>query len=406
MADSHEDPIYLDHNASCPLIPEVANRLVERFQQNYVNPASQHAMGRRSRSAYAAALDSLASTLGVKRTAPHREQLIVTSGATESNNLALRGLAGDTPGHLIISSVEHPSVLGTAAWLEQRGHRITRLQVDQHGRVDPAALESALTAETRLVSVMLGNNETGVLQPIGQLAAICRSRRVPFHTDAVQAVGKIPVDFGALGVDALSLSAHKFHGPRGVGALVVRSATNLRPLLLGGSQQLGMRPGTEAVELVCGMADALQVYARCPAEHTRRMTRLRDLFESLLLAGCPDAVIHGAAVSRLPHTTNVSIPGLNRQALLMALDRAGICCSSGSACSSGSSEPSHVLMAMACPPAWVEGSVRFSLGWGTTESQIRRAVERFLAIISVQKRGSGSPLEGFALTRETTGKPL
>ncbi len=402
MSSSPEPSIYLDHNATAPLLPEVADRLAERFRQRYVNPASQHSMGRKSRRAVTEAVDTLAALLGVTRTPHQRTQVIVTSGGTESNNLALCGLIGDPPGHLVISSVEHPSVLRMAARLEQRGYRVTRLPVDQHGRVDPASLPSALTSETRLVSVMYGNNETGVMQPIADLAAISRSRHVPFHTDAVQAVGKVPLNFTDLGVDALSLTAHKFHGPRGIGALMVRSAVGMQPLLWGGSQQLGMRPGTEPVELICGMADALQVFYQAPAEHTRRMTRLRELFESLLLEGCPDAVIHGAGVSRLPHTTNISIPGLNRQALLIALDRVGVCCSTGSACSSGSSEPSHVLLAMGCRPEWVESSLRFSVGWLTTETQVRDAAERFLGIIWAQKRGLAAPPLAPIVARETT----
>lgn len=406
MASSHEQPIYLDHNATSPILPEVAERLADRYAGGYVNPASQHGLGRRSRAAWSEAIEVLAHVLGVSRGPARRDQIIVTSGGTESNNMALRGLAGAPPGHLIVSSVEHPSILETALWLEQQGYRVSRLAVDQDGRIDPASLESTITADTRLVSVMMGNNETGVLQPIQELAAICRRRQVLFHTDAVQAIGKIPVDFGQLGVDALSLTAHKFHGPRGVGALVVRASVSMQPLLHGGSQQLGMRPGTEPVELTCAMADALAFYERSAKELTCHMTRLRDLFEAHLRAGCPEAVIHGAGVKRLPHTTNVSIPGLNRQALLMALDRAGVCCSTGSACSSGSSEPSHVLVAMRYPSSWVESSLRFSLGWQTTESQVQIAAERLLSVISAPKTGRLPHSGPSGLARETGPKPV
>jgi cysteine desulfurase len=286
--------------------------------------------------------------------------------------------------------VEHPSVLGAAEWLSQNGTTVQAIPVDRDGIVQPQTLQSMISDDTRLVSVMLGNNETGVIQPIADLARVCRNHGALLHTDAVQAVGKIPVNFSALDVDAMTLSAHKFHGPRGIGVLLVREAVSIRPLLVGGAQQLGLRPGTECVALVCAMAHALEIFAEeesvAAGARAARLAELRDLFERLMLEALPDAVVHGRDVERLPHTSNISFPNWDRQALMMALDRAGVACSTGSACSSGSSEPSHVLTAMGCGEKLVEGALRFSLGCTSNESEIRQAVSRVGSVVLPQKR--------------------
>jgi cysteine desulfurase len=246
--------------------------------------------------------------------------------------------------------------------------------------------ESMLSSRTRLVSVMLGNNETGVMQPVRELAAICRSRGVLIHTDAIQAVGKLPVDFKDLGVDALSLTAHKFHGPTGVGALLVRAGVPLRPTLFGGFQQLGERPGTETIALAAGMQRALELWQVESRQRLARMTAQRDRLEALIRRDVPGAVVIGAAASRLPHTSNLAFPGLDRQAIAMALDLEGVACSTGSACASGSAEPSAVLLAMGLPTNLIDGSIRLSLGADTTDAEIDEAVRRIRKVIKTLDR--------------------
>ncbi len=274
--------------------------------------------------------------------------------------------------------------------MEREGWQVDRLGVDRHGLVDPEELKSLLSPDTRLVSVMLGNNETGVLQPIAQLAAICRSLGVPFHTDAAQAVGKIDVQFGELGVTALSLSPHKFHGPRGIGGLLLRKGAQILPQLLGGHQQAGLRSGTESVALACGLHVALEQWHGEAADRTARMTQLRDRLEQQILAGAANATLVGGEADRLPHTSNIAFVGLDRQAMVMALDLAGVACSTGSACASGSSEPSPVLLAMGCEAEVVAGSIRFSLGATTTLAEIDEASRRILLVykqLQAQKEG-------------------
>jgi cysteine desulfurase len=277
---------------------------------------------------------------------------------------------------VIVSSVEHPSVLGPAERLRELDFDVRLLRVTREGVVDVEHLHQVLTDDTSLVSVMLGNNETGVLQPVAEIAAVCGDRGVPVHTDAVQAVGKIPVDFRALGVAALTVTPHKFHGPLGIGALLLRESTGLEPTLFGGFQQAGVRPGTECVTLCEGFAEALRLaYVELPGR-TEQLTRLRDRFERVLSAEFPELVINGAGTPRLPHTSNLSLPGCDRQALLIALDAAGVACSTGSACASGSSQPSPVLIAMGLPTNVVESSLRFSLGADTTDGDMAQAIQR------------------------------
>jgi cysteine desulfurase len=265
--------------------------------------------------------------------------------------------------------------------LERRGFEVGRLRVNADGVVDESHLEELLTPDTRLVSVMLANNETGVLQPLERLAARCNQAGVPMHTDAVQAVGKIPVSFRALQVTALTFTAHKFHGPRGIGALIVKRSQKIEPLLFGGSQQMGLRPGTEPVELAVGLDSALRCWQRDAQTRAARMTALRDRFEELLRTADLGVVINGLGAARLPHTSNVAFPGLDCQATHMALDLAGVACSIGSACASGASEPSHVLKAMRLPTKIVESALRFSLGAFTTREDIDTAANRIIQAI-------------------------
>ncbi|MGB6043088.1 MAG: cysteine desulfurase family protein [Pirellulales bacterium] len=378
--------IYLDHNATTPLDLRVAEAMWACASQHVANPASQHSQGQAARRALEDARHQIALHLGAGIEGNNADQLIFTSGATEANNLALRGLAGQPPGRIIISSIEHPSVAGTAEYLQKIGFDLVRLPVDANGVVQPDALDDLLTPDTRLVSVMLGNNETGVLQPVQELARRCSSTGVRLHTDAVQVAAKLPVDVHQLGVAALTLTAHKFHGPPGIGALVLSHGTKIAPLMFGGFQQGGLRPGTESVVLATGMLVAMDLWEAERQSRIARIGQLRDRLEQLLLDQIPEAVVHGSQVVRLPHTSCLSFPGLDRQALLMALDIEGVACSTGSACASGSSEPSPVLLAMGCDEALVESALRFSLGASTTAEMVDEAARRILLVLSSLRR--------------------
>jgi cysteine desulfurase len=329
--------------------------------------------------------------LGAGSTGMDADRIIFTSGGTEANNLALFGLLEDQPGRVIISGIEHPSVLTAAEYLGHRGFDVQYLRVNQNGVMDVDHMRHLLNAETRLVSAMLANNETGVLQPVELIAEMCRDAGVPLHTDAVQAVGKIPVHFRQIGATAMTLTAHKFHGPRGIGALLVQARAPLQPMLRGGFQQGGLRPGTESVELVVGLRRALEVWQQDRQTRAVRMAALRDRFEDQLRATGIKLFVNGVGAPRLPHTSNVSFPGVDRQALQMALDMADIACSTGSACASGSSDPSQVLLAMHLAPDLVDSALRFSLGAFTTTQEIDTAVQRISATVAkMQERSVAS----------------
>jgi cysteine desulfurase len=387
--------IYLDHNSTTPTRPEVVEAMSRCYAAGYANPASQHQPGQRARRVLEDARQRVGEILGADLNCLKPDRLIFTSGGTEANNLAILGIAqagGNEAGRLIVSSIEHACVLEAAEHLLELGWRLDTLSVDRQGVVRTDALPSLLAPTTgvssseasgetaRLVSVMLANHETGVLQPIEQLAALCRSAGVPLHTDAVAAAGKVPIDFRSLGVTALSIAAHKFQGPLGVGALIVRHDATLAPMLFGGHQQEGLRPGTESVALAVGMQTALELWHKERDEHCRKLTALRDRFESKLKAGRPGVIVHSEAAARLPNTSNIAFPGLEGQILLLALDMAGIACSVGSACASGSTELSPTLRAMGLPNDIVASSLRFSVGATTTESQIDEAVTRILQV--------------------------
>ncbi len=290
------------------------------------------------------------------------------------------------PPGLIISSFEHPSITACAEHLAQNGVEVKKLRATSEGYVVEDDLFDLLDASTRLLSVMLANNETGVIQNLVKIASMCRSRGVLLHTDAVQAIGKIPVDFRALEVDALSLTAHKFHGPLGIGALVVRHGVSLEPSLHGGFQQSALRPGTESVALAMGMQVALEFAVSELDARRTRMTALRSSLERQIGADYPRAVVIGAASERLPHTSNIAFVGLDRQALVMAFDLAGVACSTGSACASGSSEPSPTLVAMGLPDEQISSSVRFSVGAATTPAEIDEAARRILNVCNHLRR--------------------
>ncbi|MBI2823367.1 MAG: cysteine desulfurase [Planctomycetia bacterium] len=387
--------IYLDNNATTPVLPRVAEAMARSYASGPGNAASQHAAGRRARQALDTARESLASLLGAECGSSRSDQVIFTSGGTEGNNLAILGLAGGTPAHAILSAIEHPSVAGAASHLRCLGWDVETLPVSAQGVVDVDRLQDTIRADTRLASIVLGNNETGVLQPVARAARYCADRGVPLHTDAVQVAGKLPVDFRALHVAAMTVSAHKFHGPQGVGALILRHDVALEPQLHGGFQQGGLRPGTEPVALAVGMQAALECWHADRNAIADRLTDLRDVFESALRGGWPELVVNGGGAPRLPHTSNVAFPGLDRQALVMALDLAGVACSTGSACASGSPEPSPTLVAMGCPKTVLGGALRFSVGQQTTAEEVVEAARRILNVCNDLRAGKSPRKKAF-----------
>ncbi len=374
--------IYLDHNSTTPLAPEAAQAMAAWFIERFGNPASQHGVGRRERRSIEDAREGIGRILGIDHQGRQPDRVIFTSGGTEANNLALLGITGcldgvSEPGEVVVSAIEHPSVSAPAERLERLGWHVKRLPVDSAGVMRVDCLDEYISERTRLVSVMLANNETGVLQPVREIAEFCRLRDIPIHSDAVQVAGKLPLDFQSLGVDAMTVAAHKFHGPLGIGALIVRQKLKVSPLLLGGFQQEGLRGGTEAVGLAVGMHAALATWAANHERRTQHLRSLRDRFEARLLAAEAGAIqIIGNRTLRLPNTSCIAFQDCDRQALVMALDLAGVACSTGSACASGSSEPSPVLRAMGCDPQLIASAVRFSLGATTNTDEIDAAVAR------------------------------
>jgi cysteine desulfurase len=369
------DLVYLDNNATTPLLPAVAEAMRPFLTDVYANPASSHAAGRRARRALEDARERTAALLGGRT-----DEVVFTSGATEANNLAVFGLAGAPPGRLLASPVEHPSVLEPLRHLAAAGFSLDLLAVDARGIVSAESLSAALRPATRLVAVMLANHETGAVQPVAELAAAVAGR-APFHCDAVQAAGKVAVDFRALGVDTLSISAHKFHGPKGVGALLVRRGVRLAPRAFGGHQQHGLRPGTEPVALAVGLAAALDIAVRERDERLALVRRLRRRFLGHLRTHAAPLVVNSPD-DGVPHALNISFPPLKADLLLMSLDLAGVACSTGSACSSGSLLPSPVLQAMGVPPEVLHSAMRFSLSPLLTEAEIDEAARRVAAVLA------------------------
>jgi cysteine desulfurase len=374
------DLIYLDNNATTPLLPAVCDAMRPFLTDVFGNPASAHWAGRRARRALEDARERTAALLGA-----HADEVVFTSGATEANNLALFGLAGDMAGHVVVSPIEHPSVTEPVARLERQDFTVDRLPVDAAGVVRPEALSGQLRPDTRLVSVMLANHETGAVQPVRELAAMAEGRTA-FHCDAVQAVGRLPMHFHELGVTTLSLSAHKFHGPKGVGALLVNRCAKLPPQLYGGHQQQGRRPGTEPVALVVGLAAALGLAERERAARWQKVLRLRGLFLERLRATAAPVVLNGPETGGAPHTLNLSFPDCRAESLLMNLDLVGVACSTGSACSSGSLLPSPVLQAMGVPEERLHSAMRFSLSALLGEHEIEEAARRIATVVSRLRR--------------------
>lgn len=371
--------IYLDHNATTPLAPEVLETMLPYLREHHGNPSSIHAAGRETRAAIDESRDRLARLLGAKS-----HEIIFTGGGTESDNLAILGLARKNAGrgrHLITCATEHHAVLHAFEWLEKReGFRVTVLPVEADGRLSQATLRAALTPETTLVSVMTANNETGVRHPVADLAALCRERGVLFHTDAIQTFGKEPLpSLGASAFDAVSLAAHKFRGPAGAGLLWLRAGLPIDRLSHGGSHEGERRPGTENTAAIAGMARAAEL-ALAGLEGDR-LTILRERLWEGLHAAFPAAVRNGAPELSLANTLNVSFPGLDGESLIIGLDLAGLCVSSGSACMVGSIQPSHVLLAMGVPVELAQATVRFSLGSTTTAAEIEEAILRIRSVL-------------------------
>jgi cysteine desulfurase len=371
--------VYLDNNATTALVPEAFEAMRPFHTEVYGNPSSGHREGARPAAALRQARRTVARFLGCED-----GEIVFTGSGTEADNLAIYGVVeGEArKRHFVTTAVEHPAVLKPLERLAAMGHEITVLGVDRDGALDLDELRAAIRDDTALVTVMMANNETGVLFPIAEVAAIARERGLPFHTDAVQALGKVPFDMSEIGADMTALSAHKFHGPKGVGALVLRGRAPFRPLLLGGSQERGYRPGTENVAGIAALAAACAYAEEHLDGYGTRVRALRDRFEQGILSAVPDTYAHGAARERLPNTSNVCFRGVDAQAMLLLLDEVGICATAGSACKSGAGIPSPVLDAMGVPREEAAASVRFSLSGMTTDDEIDYALGRIPSIVA------------------------
>jgi cysteine desulfurase len=372
-------PVYLDYNATTPLAPEVLEAMLPYLQGEFGNPSSIHAFGQRAKAALYDARERVAASIGA---GPN--EVLFTGGGTESDNLAILGVleaAENRRRHLITSTVEHHAVLNTMKALAKKGLPVTFLKVDRAGRVDPDDLRAALTPETLLVSIMHANNETGVVQPIAELARLSHLAGAYFHTDAVQSVGKIQVHVDDLGVDLLSLSGHKFYGPKGTGALYVRRGVKTRPVFRGGGQERARRPGTENLPGLVGLGCAAQLAGAHLDEERERLSALRDLLQGDVLARIPGSAVNGGDTERTPNTLNMSFDGVEGETLIIALDLKGCAVSTGAACSSGTVEPSHVLMAMGLKPEQVQGSIRISLGRYTNREEVLHFVDVLTSVV-------------------------
>lgn len=370
--------IYVDNNATTKVAPEVFEAMLPYFKEDYGNPSSMHTFGGKVDRNIKEARTSVASLLGA---AP--EEIVFTSSGTESDNTAIwAAIQSNTDKkHIITSRVEHPAVKNLFEYLSKNGYRVTFIPVDSKGRLDMDYLYENLTDNTAIVTIMWANNESGVIFPIEKISQIVKERGAVFHTDAVQAVGKIPIDLNKIDVDMLSLSGHKLHGPKGVGALYVRKGTKFSPFLIGGHQESGRRGGTENVASIVGLGKASELAADYMEEENTRVKQLRNKLESEMLKQIPNTIINGDRENRLPNTTNVSFEYVEGESILLMMDELGICASSGSACTSGSLEPSHVLRAMGVPFTAAHGSIRFSLSIYNTEEEIDFIIEKLPPII-------------------------
>jgi len=381
--------IYFDHNATTPVDPTVVEAIARALSGTFGNASSVHHFGQQAKAVLDDARSAVASLISAEPS-----EIVFTSGGTESDNFALRGVAEalEPTGrrHLIASSIEHEAVLVTLRALARRGWRTTLLSVDQSGIVKPEALAEALTDETALVSVMHANNEIGTIQPIAELARLAHGRGALFHTDAVQSIGKIPVDVRALGLDLLSLSAHKFNGPKGVGALWIKRGARVTSVMTGGKHERNRRAGTENVPGIAGLGVAAQLAAKKLSSESVRFAALRNRLEAEILQKVPGTAVNGVREPRVPNTTNISFDAIEAESLLIALDLEGVAVSTGSACSSGTLEPSHVLRAMGLPSPRTQNSIRMSLGAGNTDAEVDFVVSKLPAIVEKLRSLTGT----------------
>jgi len=372
--------IYLDHNATTPLHPEILETILPYYKEAFGNPSTIYSFGQETRKATDEAREKVANLIGASP-----EEIIFTSGGTEADNVALKGVAAalERKGkHIIASSIEHHAVLSTLKYLEKRGCKVSFLPVDEHGWLDPKKVKEAITSQTVLISVMHGNNEVGTIEPISEIGEIAQKSGIYLHTDAVQTIGKIKVNVDDLKVDLLSLSAHKFYGPKGVGALYVRKGTRIHPLIHGGYQERRRRAGTENVAGIVGLGKAAEIASKEMVQQSRRESNLRDKLEKMIKENINHCRLNGHPTRRLPNTLNVSFEFIEGESLILYLDLKGIAASTGSACTSGSLEPSHVLMAMGVPPEIAQGSIRFSLGRDNQKEDIDYTVEKLVEIVA------------------------
>jgi len=377
-----ERQVYMDHGATTPMREEVLEAMSPFLRGHYGNPSSLHSQGRLVRRELEKAREQIAEALGVDK-----DEIYFTSGGTESNNIALHGVAAarNVPGHIITSSIEHHAVLDVCCELEKNGHQVTYLSVDSYGRVDPEELKREIRPDTFFISIMAANNEIGTLQPLEEFGKIAAESKILFHTDAVQAVGQIPLEPGQLNIDLLSLSAHKLNGPKGIGALYIRRGVTVSPVYQGGGQEKTIRPGTENVPGIIGMARALELAVSEMDQKRDMLTRLRDRLISGLLK-IDQVRLNGHPLERLPGNVNVSFQHIEGESILLSLDLQGVAASSGSACSSGSAEPSHVLSALGLDHHTAHGSIRFSLGRGNEQADIDYVLKIMPAIIDKLRR--------------------
>ncbi|KIZ35296.1 MULTISPECIES: cysteine desulfurase NifS [Rhodopseudomonas] len=373
MSGQPAQPVYLDNNATTRVDPRVVEAMLPYFTQYFGNPSSKYALGGHAAMAVKRAREQLQRLLGIA----HAHELMFTSGGTESTNAAIMAALEASPRRreIITSAVEHPAVLSLCAWLEKnKGIRVHLIPVDRHGRLDIVAYRAALSDRVAVVSLMWANNETGVINPVADLAELAKEYGALFHTDAVQAVGKMPIDLQSTAIDMASLSGHKLHAPKGVGALYIRNGVRFKPQIKGGHQERGRRAGTENVPGIVGLGMAAELAADHLADEDIRVRGLRDRLERGILEQVADCVAVGARAERLPNTSNIAFSFIESESIVMLLDRAGVAVSMGSACSTGSFEPSHVLVAMQVANDAVRGGVRFSLSRDTTDDDIDRAL--------------------------------
>ncbi len=371
--------VYLDNNATTRVAPEVLEEMLPFLQDRYGNASSMYTFGGRLQKDMDRARERVAELLSCQ---PY--EIVFTSCGSESDNFAIRGLVDAYPerGHIITTKVEHPAIKNQVPYLRKKGLRVTEIGVDSKGNIDLAELREAIEPDTLMISCIFANNETGVIYPVREIGELARERGIFFHTDAVQAVGKIPVDLAELPVDLLSFSGHKFHAPKGVGGLFVRRGLKIRPFIIGGHQERSRRGGTENVASIVGMGKAAELAGQRLTEEAGRVRALRDRLERGVLESVDHTEVNGDTEHRVPNTTNIGIHFIEGEALLLALDKHGICASTGSACASGSLQPSHVLRAMGVPFTSIHGSLRLSLSVYNTEEEIDYVLERMPAIVS------------------------